>query len=590
MTNDLIDQIEFRWTLYDFDAIAFSDPTYGHRFAQLVRGYAALSEGMDDEPVPTRSAVYYCTENGQAALILRSNNPGARKVVQSAEPRRHALVARVFTGSARALSPRLAMCLATIPIPEALGPQPGQAGIDDPLPGLAVRDLEVLADPARHDLTSRAKEDRRLPALIAARLNWSDQPLNAILAAAELARPPGAGGPAIPLLWGLAHTADRLLFGPDAVPGWPMTFSTYEPPLRDGEGRRMPQIIFQARTIAGGHPAFGFQKVDLTQAGDTNGFAVGLAEACRELGYELQRYLDAAWHAGSDLGQRMSHLRSEPDLRAYWSVPTPAATGTGRIEPRLQHGPAAAPTGGGSHRRAGAHGGSYGELSGLGETRGRDGAGSDKPSDPSTQAPGTSPAPGRAREDPYLIRMYGRLDGAGGCFRTVVALLESKGRLGHVPPAEDCKAILEQFRRSGWYLEQLLREYEAKAAVAVLARLLLPLVSGLPPHTPMFADPEVWSKESPLLHEALAKVRGHLDGVPGEQLEDLIVKLVKVNLGAGLLPVPPQPPPESAPAPEPEQPPGRVAGIPVAALSARTVAWLAWWAIAATLFALLGWL
>src|SRR4051794_18060864 len=98
MTDDRIDQIEFRWTQYDFDAIAFSDRAHGERLAQLVRGYAALSEGVSDEPVPTQSAVYFCSDKGEAALILRSINPGARRIVQGAEQRRHALVARVFTG------------------------------------------------------------------------------------------------------------------------------------------------------------------------------------------------------------------------------------------------------------------------------------------------------------------------------------------------------------------------------------------------------------------------------------------------------------------------------------------------------------
>ena len=249
-TQDIIDQIEYRWhDKRDFFPLAST------MSAGSVRGWNSRIQAWVRHPHVDglrQSLRYQVQPNGYAALAWRYEDwPVAGRV---SGMRRRSLVTRVLAGKASLLTPDLAIVLCRTGLPLMAGPRPGQVTTGSELKVLKAGELGALVSDQVDGLDEEAASQEGLRQVVAAALSDLDSSLAVHLGDSHSLKPPGEG-PQAPLLWGMRRILWPLLG--TAGRGW--SFSTFEPPLGDLDPAMLsglPDILFrQAQDIRPTGPA-----------------------------------------------------------------------------------------------------------------------------------------------------------------------------------------------------------------------------------------------------------------------------------------------------------------------------------------------
>lgn len=188
----------------------------------------------------SESVCYQVYPNGSAAMAWRYWD--SRAVVRADGSHGRPLVSRVLVGPESVLAPEVALALCrTGPVPELIGPPPGQVPDDAVLEAVSGAALASLARQMTPELDAGAlAQERRLQAVLAAVLAEPAIPLG-INAPDEVMQQPVRDGAQCLLLWGLRRIAGPVLAA--AVREW--SFSTFESPLGDTDPATLPRIVFR---------------------------------------------------------------------------------------------------------------------------------------------------------------------------------------------------------------------------------------------------------------------------------------------------------------------------------------------------------
>ncbi|GAA2432462.1 hypothetical protein GCM10010191_53110 [Actinomadura vinacea] len=542
-----IDQIEFRWQdNYDLTAIAASqlESQAKDRWRLLLKQYVRPL-GEHSQAVSPEQRLYLTTSAREAAYIVRGHLPNARRVAHTGSGR-HALVARVLVGPVAVLTPELALLLSRTPFVSFLDPPPGTVEQDAALDRLDAARLRREVAPQAPVLTGEAKDRLGwLARLIAARLRDPGTPVTVLARGDALNL---YTGPAVPLLWGLLHTAGPVLHGlrPAGVDDppddhWQSTFSSFEAAGDEDRDLKLPHVVFQPgnRNTRKRLPVLLSGENGVDDRHDYfEQFAAGLARAFGELGPDLLGCMPVDRFAGLDLRDRFELLKTVPDLGQYWSArraqrpaaqapPAPPTPPQQQTPPPLETppplpapapapppppppSPAPPPPPAPAPRRA--------------EPR--------RPAHTRPAAPQHTPrhAPqGAAHADPDFGKLYHQLHTLRDNterFVEVLYLISAKAKLGHSLSYEGGLEVFKDLQAGGWYVAKLTEAFGDRAADQ-LALLVMPMLRGLLQHSGShFAGVEPWTNVPPLVRRALGRALPQFrDDEPGPTLEKLLTKL-----------------------------------------------------------------
>jgi hypothetical protein len=188
----------------------------------------------------SESVCYQVYPTGQqAALAWRYWDQGAVERADGTKGR--PLVSRVLVGQASVLTPEVAVALCQAgPVPDAVGPMPGEVPADADLPTVSGARLTEVTRAMAPVLDEEAAEQEGLRAVVAAALADPFTPL-AISVPDVLIRQSPRQSVQYKLLWGLRRITGPLLG--EAGRGW--SFSTYELPLGGTDPGSLPSIVFR---------------------------------------------------------------------------------------------------------------------------------------------------------------------------------------------------------------------------------------------------------------------------------------------------------------------------------------------------------
>lgn len=188
----------------------------------------------------SQSVCYHVFPNGQqAALAWRYWDQGAVERADGTKGR--PLVSRVLVGQASVLTPEVAVALCQAgPVPDAVGPLPGEVPADADLPTVSGEGLSEVARAMAPVLDEEAARQEGLRAVVAAALAYPFTPLAISLPDLLIQQSPGQGVQ-YKLLWGLRRITGQLLG--EAGRDW--SFSTYELPLGGTDPGSLPSIVFR---------------------------------------------------------------------------------------------------------------------------------------------------------------------------------------------------------------------------------------------------------------------------------------------------------------------------------------------------------
>jgi hypothetical protein len=188
----------------------------------------------------SESVCYQVYPNEKAAMAWRYWD--SRAAVRADGSHGRPLVSRVLVGPVSVLTPDVAVALCrTGPVPELIGPPPGQVPDDAVLEMVSGAALASLARQMTPELDAGAlAQEGRLQAVLAAVLAEPAIPLG-INAPDEVMQQPVRDGAQCLLLWGLRRIAGPVL----GAAGREWSFSTFEPPLGDMDPAMLPRIVFR---------------------------------------------------------------------------------------------------------------------------------------------------------------------------------------------------------------------------------------------------------------------------------------------------------------------------------------------------------
>jgi hypothetical protein len=187
----------------------------------------------------SESVCYQVYPNGAAAMAWRYWD--SRVAVRADGSHGRPLVSRVLVGPASVLTPEVAVALCrTGPVPELIGPPPGQVPDDTVLKMVSGAALASLARQMTPELDAGALAQEGMQAVLAAVLAEPAIPLG-INAPEEVMQQPVRDGAQCLLLWGLRRTAGPVL----GAAGREWSFSTFELPLGDTDPATLPRIVFR---------------------------------------------------------------------------------------------------------------------------------------------------------------------------------------------------------------------------------------------------------------------------------------------------------------------------------------------------------
>jgi hypothetical protein len=328
-----IHQFECRWQpTADLSPVAASS-THDYILAWYERLARSIRPALPGAGVPAASVRYEIFPDGTAALAWRQWSGDAIALQDDTD--RRPLVARILVGDAQLLTPEVAVVISHTGMPDVIGLPPGQVSAGTVLPPIDPRDLFALVRDVTDRLDQQAGAEPGLNSVIAAALSSPHIALSVQLPEAAMRLPP-QGGPQAPLLWGLRRTVWPLLA--DQVSGYPgWSFSTYEPPLGEGDTRTLTDIVFRTATKVAQAPLSTRREVtvwlrdpDRAPAPTPNDdLAVTLVAAFRDVGGE------ALVHNLATIAQHYPEM--EGRLRATYgsllTLPTPGPRSARRAEP-----------------------------------------------------------------------------------------------------------------------------------------------------------------------------------------------------------------------------------------------------------------
>ncbi|WP_067792217.1 hypothetical protein [Actinomadura formosensis] len=444
MTEEFIDQIEFRWDRdYDLTGIAtsFRSDVDFRRWNGLLTPYAGISGRGGAAAAEAPSSAVYLTFGDRAALILRCVDPHALRIDSDRGPARGAgaarldLVARALVGPSSLLTAEVAMGIAaTDPrqvFPEPLG-QVGRGAPMDPLSFSFLRDRSVSGE---EEMRGRAHTVRGLAPLVAAVLADPARPVTLVLPEDEI-RSPLRESRALALLWAARRVLKVMLTDASGstTDGWRATFSTCEAPMSGGDGRQELAIAFRERGLdrppLNDAPREVRPDDPIAGRGDHLATAAGLlADAYRTYGDSCQKLIWQVVGGCRTLQEKIEAVACSSEITtAIDSEPAPAHR-TPPQRPLTQQPPA------------------------------RPAWPRQDPVRQTAAAPVSSvqepPAP--PRRDPYLARLYQMLketqDGPGAL--RIMDWIAARTERGGVLDAKGFSSVLRTMGEAGWFADRL---------------------------------------------------------------------------------------------------------------------------------------